>query len=82
MISKSKSPDVRIPDVPIAEYVLRHAGRLGDKPALIDGPTGRTLTYRQLAESVKRATAGLARRGFTKGDVFRIYSPNLRALLG
>ena len=37
MITKSKSPDVRIPDVPITEYVLRHAGRLGDKPALIDG---------------------------------------------
>ncbi|MDQ5841496.1 MAG: AMP-binding protein, partial [Chloroflexota bacterium] len=77
MISKSKSPDVRIPDVPITEYVLRHAGRLGEKPALIDGPTGRTLTYRQLAESVKRAAAGLARRGFKKGDVFAIYSPNL-----
>ncbi len=77
MISKSKSPDVRIPDVPITEYVLRHAARLGDKPALIDGPTGRTLTYRQLAESVKRAAAGLAKRGFKKGDVFAIYSPNL-----
>jgi acyl-CoA synthetase (AMP-forming)/AMP-acid ligase II len=77
MISKSKSPDVRIPDVPITEYVLRHAARLGDKAALIDGPTGRTLTYRQLAESVKRAAAGLAKRGFKKGDVFAIYSPNL-----
>ena len=77
MISKSKSPDVRIPDVPITEYVLRHAGRLGDKPALIDGPTGRTLTYRQLSEGVKRAAAGLTRRGFKKGDVFAIYSPNL-----
>ncbi|MDP2700467.1 MAG: AMP-binding protein, partial [Candidatus Rokubacteria bacterium] len=77
MISKSKSPDVRIPDVAITEYVLRHAARLGDKPALIDGPTGRTLTYRQLAESVKRAAAGLGRRGFKKGDVFAIYSPNL-----
>ena len=77
MISKSKSPDVRVPDVPITEYVLRHAGRLGDKPALIDGPTGRTLTYRQLSEGVKRAAAGLAKRGFKKGDVFAIYSPNL-----
>jgi len=77
MISKSKSPDVRIPDVPITEYVLRHAGRLGDKPALVDGPTGRALTYRQLSDGVKRAAAGLARRGFKKGDVFAIYSPNL-----
>ncbi len=77
MIVKSESPDVRIPDVPITEYVLRHAGRLGDKPALIDGPSGRTVTYRQLSEGARRAAAGLARRGFTKGDVFAIYSPNL-----
>ena len=64
MIVKSSSPDVSIPDVSITEYVLRHAARLGDKPALIDGPSGRTLTYRQLSEGVRRAAAGLAKRGF------------------
>jgi len=77
MIVKSTSPDVRIPDVNITEYTLRHADRLGDKAALIDGPTGRTLTYAELATGVRRATAGLARLGFRKGDVFAIYSPNL-----
>jgi acyl-CoA synthetase (AMP-forming)/AMP-acid ligase II len=77
MIVKSTSPDVHIPDVSITEYVLRHVDRLGDKPALIDGPSGRTLTYRQLADGVRRAAAGLHRRGFRKGDVFAIYSPNL-----
>jgi acyl-CoA synthetase (AMP-forming)/AMP-acid ligase II len=73
----STSPQVSIPDVSITDYVLRHAARLGDKPALIDGPTGRTLTYGGLAESVRRAAAGLTRLGFRKGDVFAIYSPNL-----
>jgi len=77
MIITSTSPDVSIPDVPITDYVLRHVQRLADKPALIDGPTDRTLTYRQLAESVRRAAAGLAQRGFKKGEVFGIYSPNL-----
>ena len=77
MIVKSQSPDVTIPDVPITDYVLRHADRLGDKPALIDGPTGRTLTYRQLRDGVRRVAAGLAKRGFKKGDVLAIYSPNL-----
>src|SRR5512132_237821 len=77
MVVKSSSPDVRIPDVSITEYVLRHADRLGDKPALIDGPTGRTLTYGQLRDGVRRVAAGLTRRGFKKGDVFAIYSPNL-----
>ena len=73
----STSPDVAIPDVSITEYVLRHATRLADKPALIDGPTGRTLTYVQLADGVRRVAAGLHRRGLRKGDVFAIYSPNL-----
>jgi acyl-CoA synthetase (AMP-forming)/AMP-acid ligase II len=86
MIVKSASPSVDIPEVSITEYVLRHAARLRDKPALIDGPTGRALTYGQLADAVRRAAAGLARRGFKKGDVFAIYSPNVPeyavALLG
>ena len=77
MIVKSTSPSVTIPEVSITEYVLRHADRLGDKPALIDGPTGRTITYQELAENVRRAAAGLARLGFRKGDVFAIYSPNV-----
>src|SRR5581483_4406681 len=73
----SSSPPVSIPDVSITDFVLRHAGRLGDKPALIDGPTGRTLTYRQVAEGARRTAAGLARRGFRKGQVVAIYCPNL-----
>src|SRR5262249_21143063 len=70
-------PDVAIPEVSITEYVLRHAARLHDKPALIDGPSGRTLTYGQLEDGIRRAAAGLARRGFSKGDVLAIFSPNL-----
>ena len=50
---------------------------MGDKPALVDGPTGRTLSYRQLAEAVRRVAAGLAARGFGKGDVLALSSPNL-----
>jgi acyl-CoA synthetase (AMP-forming)/AMP-acid ligase II len=74
---KSAWPDVAIPDVSITEFVLRHAERLRDRPALVDGPSGRTLTYGQLAESIRRVATGLARRGFRKGDVFAIYAPNL-----
>jgi acyl-CoA synthetase (AMP-forming)/AMP-acid ligase II len=68
---------VTVPDQSITDYVLRHAARLGAKPALIDGPSGRTITYRQLADSVRRVAAGLAARGFKKGDVLAIFSPNL-----
>jgi acyl-CoA synthetase (AMP-forming)/AMP-acid ligase II len=77
MIVRSRAPDVTVPDVSLTPYVLRHAERLGGKPALIDGPTGRALTYRQLAEGVARAATGLQRRGFGKGDVLAIYCPNV-----
>ena len=69
--------DIEIPDVTLPALVLQRADDLGDKPALIDGPTGRTLTFGQLAEGVRRAAAGLAARGFGKGDVLALYSPNL-----
>src|SRR5439155_9334239 len=47
------------------------------KPALIDGPTGRVLTYGELASSVRRVAAGLAGRGFHRGDVFGLFCPNV-----
>ena len=77
MITRSTSPDVAIPDVTITDFVLRQASRLADKPALIDGPTGRTLTYGQLVDGIRRTATALSRRGFKKDDVFAIYSPNL-----
>jgi acyl-CoA synthetase (AMP-forming)/AMP-acid ligase II len=74
---RSPIPDVEIPDVPLTPFVLARAGELGDKPALIDAPTGRTITYAELTESVRAVAAGLAERGFGKGDVFAHYAPNL-----
>ncbi len=74
---RSPSPNVDIPNVPLSDFVLARASGLGDKPALIDAPTGRTITYAQLAESVRAVAAGLAERGFGKGDIFAHYAPNL-----
>ena len=77
MIVKSTSPDVTIPEVSITEFVLRHAARLGDKPALIDGPSGRALTYRQLAEGVRKAAAGLTK--LVEGPMVRHLAGSRRA---
>jgi acyl-CoA synthetase (AMP-forming)/AMP-acid ligase II len=77
MILKSPSPDVTIPDVTVPQFILRRAERLAGKPALIDGPTGRTLTYAQLSDAMRRVATALDRRGFRKGDVFAIYSHNV-----
>jgi acyl-CoA synthetase (AMP-forming)/AMP-acid ligase II len=76
-IIRSAFPDVTVPDVSITEFVLSRAAALGDKPALVDGASGRTLTYGQLAAAIKRCAAGLAARGFARGDVLAIYSPNV-----
>ena len=68
------------PDVPeggLSALVLRHSPGLGERPALIDAPSARTITYGQLGTLVRRAAAGLAARGFGQGDVLALYSPNL-----
>jgi acyl-CoA synthetase (AMP-forming)/AMP-acid ligase II len=65
-----------IPDLPLHEYVLGGAGALPDTAALVDGTTGRVLTYRQLGHAVRALAAGLARRGVGKGDMVAIWAPN------
>jgi acyl-CoA synthetase (AMP-forming)/AMP-acid ligase II len=78
MVFPSPFPDVDIPDGALTPYVLERAAELGDKPALVDGPTGRTLTYRELDAGVRAFAAGLAAaRGFGRGDVFALFMPNL-----
>lgn len=76
MIIKGPYPDVDIPETALTPYVLRRAKELSDKAALIDGPSGRTLTYSQLADAIAIAAHNLRERGFKKGDVFGILSPN------
>lgn len=77
MIIRSPLPDVRIPDLDLVSFVLSRAKGLGDKPALIDGPSGRTVTYANLATEVDALAAGLAKRGFKQGDVFGVFLPNM-----
>jgi acyl-CoA synthetase (AMP-forming)/AMP-acid ligase II len=76
MIFHGPYPDVTIPEVSLTDFVFQSASGIEDKAALIDGSTGRTWTYAQLADSVRRTAAGLAKKGFKKGDVFGIFSTN------
>lgn len=77
MIFKSPHAPVSIPELSITDYVLSRTDDFGDKPALVDGPTGRVYTYRQLPRIINKLAAGLASHGLSKGDVFAIYAPNL-----
>jgi len=76
MIFKSPYPDITIPEVPITEFILEKTSSFSAKPALIDATTDRSLTYEELNDAVNRMAAGLALRGFQKGDVFAIHCLN------
>ena len=76
MIFKSPYPDVTIPDVPVTDHVLAEVPKRADKTALIDAASGKRITFGELAEGIRRTAGGLAARGFSKGDVVAIYSPN------
>src|SRR3954462_6053835 len=76
MIFRSPFPDVDVPDVTLPAFVLEHAEARGDRPALIDGATGETLTYAGLTGQVRSLAAGLAGRGIGRGDVVALCAPN------
>jgi PAS domain S-box-containing protein len=76
MAERNASPSLPVPPLTLPEFVLRDALERGDKPALIDGVSGRRVSYGELAGAAARTAAGLAARGFGKGDVLAIWSPN------
>jgi acyl-CoA synthetase (AMP-forming)/AMP-acid ligase II len=78
LIFKSPYPDVIIPDdISFTDFIFGATTELADKVAIRDGSSGRSYTYGQLIDTIKKAAAGLAGRGFKKGDVFAIYLPNV-----
>jgi acyl-CoA synthetase (AMP-forming)/AMP-acid ligase II len=76
MIFRGPYPDVSIPEVSITDFIFQSTAEFKDKPALIDGPSGRTLTFGQFWDAVRRTAASLAQKGFKKGHVFGIFSTN------
>ena len=54
MIVRAPEPPIDIPEVPLTTFLLERAAARGDKPAFIDGTSGRIMTYRGWAESVRQ----------------------------
>lgn len=78
MIYTSNLADVELPSqVSITDYTLRLVDELHDQPAIIDGPSGRTVTYRELEQGIKLLAGGLAARGFGPGDTMALMAPNI-----
>jgi acyl-CoA synthetase (AMP-forming)/AMP-acid ligase II len=76
MIHHSPLPDVEIPDLPLTEYVLAGGAGQRDKAALIDGASGRVMTYGELEDAIRSLAGGLAAAGFGRGDVLALMAPN------
>ena len=77
MSYRSNYPDVDIPDLNVCEVVMQRFAEFGQRAAIVDGPSGRTLSYADLLRDVDRLAAGLAARGFGRGSIFAICSPNV-----
>ena len=73
----SEIPEVTIPDVSVTDYVLRHAERLADKVAFVEGMSGRKVTYGALAQQVRSLAGGLKARGVGPGTTWALMAPNL-----
>jgi acyl-CoA synthetase (AMP-forming)/AMP-acid ligase II len=67
---------LEIADARMPTLLLARAPELAERPALVDGVTGRGLTYGALADGPERIAAGLAARGFGRGDVLATNAPN------
>jgi len=76
IVHTSLYPDIDIPDIPITEFTLRRADSMPDRPAIVDGVTGRVVTFAQLKHSIHSLAGGLAERGFKPGDTLALVAPN------
>lgn len=77
MIHHSPLPDVEIPDLALTEYVLAGGTGQPEKPALIDGASGRVVTYGELEHAIRSLAGGLAAAEFGPGDVLALLAPNM-----
>jgi acyl-CoA synthetase (AMP-forming)/AMP-acid ligase II len=77
MLYTSPLPAVEIPNVPITEFVLRRVDNHPDRPALIDGTSGRSYSFAELRDVIHRLAGGLTARGFGPGKTLALMAPNL-----
>jgi 4-coumarate--CoA ligase len=77
-IFRSTLPDIAIPDhLPLHDYVFEDLPARRDRPCLIDGATGETLTFGDVDRLSRRVAAGMrAALGVRKGGTVMLLLPN------
>lgn len=77
---KSPYPDEAIPQLSVFDFLFGELSAAEiDRPALIDGSTGESTTFGQLALQVERLAGALSARGVGAGDVIAVHCPNIPA---
>jgi PAS domain S-box-containing protein len=76
MVTRSAHPSVSVPDVAISHFVLESHEVDPARPALIDGSSGRVISYAALRDDVRAIAAGLGRLGVSRGDIVAVFGPN------
>jgi 4-coumarate--CoA ligase len=76
MIFTSPLSPVTLPTSALTPYILEGVGQIADKTAFIDSAAGRTMTYGEFDDAVRRQAAGWVESGLAKGDVVAIMAPN------
>ncbi|KAG8058253.1 hypothetical protein GUJ93_ZPchr0002g23850 [Zizania palustris] len=70
VVFRSKLPDIEINNrQTLQEYCFGKMDEVGSRPCIIDGQTGASYTYAEVAALSRRAATGLRRMGVGKGDV-------------
>ena len=69
--------EIEVPNQDFFSYVLGDIKGYEDAVALVCGLTGRKYTYEKLKDYSTRVGISMLERGYRKGDVIAIYSPNV-----
>jgi acyl-CoA synthetase (AMP-forming)/AMP-acid ligase II len=77
MVLRSRFTSRPIPDISLAQYFRDAVASRGDQLAIVDGPTGRSYTFRQVLDLSASVANALVARGIAPGDRVAFIVPNL-----
>ncbi len=77
MVLASRYPSRPIPEVSLPELFREAVAPYGDRIALVDGPTGRSYTFRQVLELSASIANALVERGIRSGERVAFICPNV-----
>lgn len=75
-MAKSAFPDIVIPDGSLSEFLFAGLDEKADRPAFIEGISGRRISYRELWRGAQAVAAHLTGLGLKRGERVGVLAPN------